>query len=616
MSRNQYLPDLVVTEPGAVWTDVRAYTTIDLAIAAMNAKAGGGTLLITGDYTLSASVTVDEDVTLKFVPGNVITIATGQTLTIKGFIDAGPYHIFSRTGTGKVYSSKSASSSNLNCNQTYPEWFGAAGDCDSTGSGTDDTLAVQGAIDFFTNGTTGIGGTVLLGWDRRYKINSADISLGEGVMLKGHQPAGTGYTGDVRTMGSAIVLNPSYTIQTEEDSGIQNIVIVSSTLEAKGYSYPANTAGCAAWTGAAITFGGGSHSYIRECTIAGFQYGVYKDPTGGGSNGLFLSKLFIDCTNGIYIGSINNFTLIDNIYCWNLATYQSTPTGDGNPNDRAWWRTGAGIYIDDIDWGSITNCFVRGANRGFHINAANGNADYINLTNCAFEGNVSANEETQSNCAGFVVGAANADLSSIPASNPAWVRLVNCTSNSGNSTNNASFYFNTSAAVIAVTCEGFGSATGFYATVNCVEPRYIMCTTGANTTNYVWADATYGYSYVAAIGELTELAGSIRFAGQMIAPMESITATSAGVQASHYIYTTYVATNGDADEDIVTLADGNRGQIKVIACTTYTAGDSWKIVPTNLIGGTKISFSGYGGCTLMMETGGWIMIGTNGGTIS
>ena len=114
-------------------------------------------------------------------------------------------------------------------------------------------------------------------------------------------------------------------------------------------------------------------------------------------------------------------------------------------------------------------------------------------------------------------------------------------------------------------------------------------------------------------GTLTPLGG---FTGSK----ESITATSEGVAASLTTILTEITTNGDADLDNVTLADGTVGQIKTFIIVAETAGgDTVKITPSTMAEGTQITFDGTVGQGCIMQyatTVGWCIIGNNGGTIS
>lgn len=108
------------------------------------------------------------------------------------------------------------------------------------------------------------------------------------------------------------------------------------------------------------------------------------------------------------------------------------------------------------------------------------------------------------------------------------------------------------------------------------------------------------------------------FSGIVAGSVDSITATDAGVAASIATMITLVTTNSDQDLDNVTLADGVTGQMKTIVCEVEgDAGDTWKVTPAHMVGGTQITFATAGeGCTLVWSASGWIVSGNNGGTIT
>jgi len=113
---------------------------------------------------------------------------------------------------------------------------------------------------------------------------------------------------------------------------------------------------------------------------------------------------------------------------------------------------------------------------------------------------------------------------------------------------------------------------------------------------------------------------AITMSAELVATPDEITATSEGVAASIVTLNTEVTTNDDNDLDVVTLADGTSGQIKHIYCVASFTGDTWKITPTTLLGGTQITFGDNSigtGCTLVFaDSEGWIVVGNNGGTIA
>jgi len=134
MTRAQFVPELAMTEPGAVVTDLRAYATLAAAIADIGATPT--TLLVSRDETCAAgTTTIPATTTIKFTAGSVLTIPTGATLAIAGKIDAPPVQIFNQTGTGAVTLTKAARS------KLYPQYWGAVAD-----GSTDDVTAIQAAV--------------------------------------------------------------------------------------------------------------------------------------------------------------------------------------------------------------------------------------------------------------------------------------------------------------------------------------------------------------------------------------------------------------------------------------------------------------------------------------
>ena len=116
--------------------------------------------------------------------------------------------------------------------------------------------------------------------------------------------------------------------------------------------------------------------------------------------------------------------------------------------------------------------------------------------------------------------------------------------------------------------------------------------------------------------------GGIVHSGLCSYTPDAITAVSAGTAASILTVVTEITTNGDMDEDDVTLADGIDGQIKIFAVVVSgDSTDSVKITPANMIGGSKITFAADPiglGCMMVFDSGagGWCVVGNNGGTVA
>jgi hypothetical protein len=91
-----------------------------------------------GTYNITSDLTVPANITLKPERGTLFLVATGKTLTINGPFQAGPYQVFSCTGTGKVVFGAGA------VKEVYPEWWGTHQDA-VTAAGASIT-AIGGAL--------------------------------------------------------------------------------------------------------------------------------------------------------------------------------------------------------------------------------------------------------------------------------------------------------------------------------------------------------------------------------------------------------------------------------------------------------------------------------------
>jgi hypothetical protein len=91
---------------------VSEYVTLNAAISALNTAAVPATLLLNAPSTLAASITTNSNVEIVAMPSGLITLNSGQTLTVGGAFTAGMYQVFS--GTGAVAGLK----------ESYVIWFG------------------------------------------------------------------------------------------------------------------------------------------------------------------------------------------------------------------------------------------------------------------------------------------------------------------------------------------------------------------------------------------------------------------------------------------------------------------------------------------------------------
>ena len=165
---------LVLDTVGSLWVNLSTYATgsngrLNTALTAIGGSTEA-TILVDADDTLTTSDEVTANISLRFVPGNIITIATGVTLTISGVLDAPLMEIFTEVGTGAVSLSVNSVES------VYSEWWGA----DSSDS-SDDTAAIQSAIDTIELNE---GGTLQL-LEGTYTLTSALTITSTDITIKG-----------------------------------------------------------------------------------------------------------------------------------------------------------------------------------------------------------------------------------------------------------------------------------------------------------------------------------------------------------------------------------------------------------------------------------------------
>jgi hypothetical protein len=174
----------------------------------------------------------------------------------------------------------------------------------AVGNGTtDDTAAIQAAIDAVA--ALG-GGTVLLG-PRRYLVAAADLTVKNGVFLRGRASSGGWRVdGNFGTVNHAILLDSARTIRVQRNAGVDGLALLR-----RGMVTPGNTRqgldAAAAFAGTAITVGdggggntpgNGADATLSGLLILGFHWGIYSE----GNARLRVKDITGDCRNGLYLG--------------------------------------------------------------------------------------------------------------------------------------------------------------------------------------------------------------------------------------------------------------------------------------------------------------------------
>jgi hypothetical protein len=172
-----------------------------------------------GTVPVTSNTTIPPNIALRILKGGKFNINNTITLIINGPIEAGPYQIFSWTGTGAV-----SFGSNSKVSQVYPEWWGAAGD-----GTTDDTDEVKVAYDavkgkkiwltFNPNRTYAMGTFAIIDddtWIRAYGSKLLHNGNNEPLVSIDHGNPGSGALHNVRWFGGTLIAKPSSTDPTTD----------------------------------------------------------------------------------------------------------------------------------------------------------------------------------------------------------------------------------------------------------------------------------------------------------------------------------------------------------------------------------------------------------------
>ncbi|WP_207446713.1 glycosyl hydrolase family 28-related protein [Roseomonas marmotae] len=216
-------------------------------------------------------------------------------------------------------------------------------DYGAVGNGTtDDTAAIQAAI----NAAAAQGGGVVLLGPRRYLVAAADLTVKEGVFLRGRSSSG-GWrlNGDFSTVNHAILLDSARTIRIQRNGGLDGLAVLRRGLTAPTTLREGLDA-AATFDGTAITVGNGSGGNsagngadVTLCglLILGFHWGIYshgnarlrvRDVLGDARNGLFLGNAFDVCR----ISEVNWHPLVTTSRIWSntrIAIADVTDNGAG-----------------------------------------------------------------------------------------------------------------------------------------------------------------------------------------------------------------------------------------------------------------------------------------------
>lgn len=329
-------------------------TVCTLVISKGSSQAGGG-------------VTIPATMNLKVEKGGTITLANGTTMTVNGSIEAGPYQIFSRTGTGTV--AWGAYSKN---DYALVNWYGATGD-----GVTNDTAAFQWAIDSVIN--TGAAAPVT----ELHGLPGCTYRVGELVV----NPTGWGSDtyGNIDMRGATLKINAvtdTYLMKFmgnyAGNSAFRNAKLVGF-VDVWVSSDTVNSA-------AAVTIGGNSATLRGSLQLLdnpGANYWYWYDSGG--------KVLYVACplaAGHSYPGATIGYNdapnvVADAVSVGNWTRYQ--------PNNGVWHSDTAavsienvqfmyfniGLKLDGIQWSNFERLLFWACDQAAFINSAGGSANNI-----------------------------------------------------------------------------------------------------------------------------------------------------------------------------------------------------------------------------------------------
>jgi hypothetical protein len=447
--------------------------------------------------------------------------------------------------------------------------YGAVGDyVPATGAGTDDSAAIQAALDAaYSNG----GGTVRLE-AKIYKLGSA-ITIPIGVTLRGpHEHVQSGWRGapytylaggsdptllggrSVRAMKGSLWVcfdagkgDGTGTYNVSDAQGLPNFSTRGGAISLRGHirgvnvfqrSYDNNLA--AAATDAATwnsTWNSGNFASlairtdgedatVRDCYIGGFMQAILSYNTARGR----FQELLIDCVNGIEVSSSFDVIRIENV--------QAMPLAGGTNSLASLVRRGTFIYLHDtVDWAKVRGCFTYGHKTGYFLSNLNG----TQITDCGAD-------NQSSETAGFIgMYLANANVQNTAISN-----------------------FKTANREVGIACQAGANnslcLTGFQA-INCNNA--LWCDTGWVTIigprmtapGAAWSSATAykvgdfaisgGVLYRCILANTNQVPPNATY--WVVANSVAIANTSANTTVVHPLYTNYLTNTTNATGVLTTL---------------------------------------------------------------
>jgi len=233
------------------------------------------TITIYKQYAVTVNTTVPANITLEFLQGGSVLIATTKTLTINSDIEAGLYKIFEWDGTGKIVLGTGA------VKEIYPQWWGASPTA---------VVAVNNAAFVASIAALPNGGS--------WRLPSGAYDTSAIVTFTNKHQCNIHFDGSIHPTGCSGILLDNMTLS--QITGIR--VLSADVLD---------------WTNGryALKLKHFGRNTLNISHLSGFEFGLYLD---GDIEGVSYNKIHMDsvynCEFGMYFRSINAGYVNENEY--------------------------------------------------------------------------------------------------------------------------------------------------------------------------------------------------------------------------------------------------------------------------------------------------------------
>ena len=269
--------------------NLTAYASLSAAITAIGSTQA--VIEIPATTTVSATLTSPANITLSFTGAGMVSVSSGQTLTINGPLQAPLRQIFTGSGSVKFGS---------RINEGFPEHFGAAGN-----GSTNDAAAIQACINAFSGTSLRAGKVKLTG---SYVINSTVTISYSDILIEG---SGWGYITGTQDRGilkwNGIAGDPMLLFNNTVHSGVRDLRIVGKSTAKPSAAIEFRDSGGGGIQDQSITervWIGTDLSGEADAAV-GLEVGILFSGLVNGDSGLHQDIHLHGCDIGVHVENVN-----------------------------------------------------------------------------------------------------------------------------------------------------------------------------------------------------------------------------------------------------------------------------------------------------------------------